>query len=47
MGWHPSLFLDDKFKFTIDKKIELSKKQNKLDQLQKIHGMIGRNDPCP
>ena len=36
-GWHPSLFLDDKFKFTIDKNIELSKKQNKLDQLQKIN----------
>lgn len=46
-GWHPSLFLDDKLKFTIDKNIELSKKQNKLDKLIKIHGKIGRNDPCP
>ena len=46
-GWHPSLFLDDKFKFTIDKNIELSKKQKKVDEIQKINGNIGRNDPCP
>jgi hypothetical protein len=46
-GWHPSLFLDNKFKFEIDKKIKFREKQDKLEKLQKIHGKVGRNDPCP
>ena len=44
-GWHPSLFLDNKFKSKIDENIRLVEKQKKLEILQKIN-KIGRNDPC-
>lgn len=46
-GWHPSLFLDDQFKFKIDRKIKQMDKNNLEANLTKAGIKVGRNDPCP
>jgi len=46
-GWHPSLFLDDILKETIDNNIKVHEAKIRIEKIKKIYPDIGRNDKCP
>ena len=46
-GWHPSVFLDEKLKTHIDRKIEVYDRSQRKKRMEKLFPGVTRNDPCP
>ncbi len=45
-GWHPNMFLDNKLKAVIDKRLKENEAKTTSSMIKKRFPNIGRNDPC-